>query len=210
MLIYSARTANYDGVRVEGIDHYFEASGDFVSVVFRVMPHFADTERFGRIVDGMQSVTAVTLAEFRGGQPTPSVPVEFPAVGETDFDTFENNLLEVMQFVFNHTTFDPDYADDQAVLAAYRPLGVRPGQDPGTVDSVVIDGQRFRKAAEEQFNYWITSISETEAQMRSLIFQPKGKTSLEAVVGVSIAGPIGIPQEEAVYPQVARWLMANR
>ena len=202
MLIYTARTANYDGAPVEGIDHYFEASGDFVSVVFRVMPHFSDTERFGRIVDGMQSVNAVTLAEFRGGQPAPSVPVEFPDIGETDFDTFENNLLEVMQFVFNHTTFDPGYADDQAVLAAYRPLGVRPGQDPGTVDSAVIDGQRFRKAAEQQFNYWITSISEMEAEMRSLIFQPKGKTSLEAVVGVSIAGPIGIPQEEAVYPQV--------
>jgi hypothetical protein len=34
-------------------------------------------------------------------------------------------------------------------------------------------------------------------------FQPKGKTDLESVLAVSIIGPIGIPREEAVYPQVA-------
>ena len=34
-------------------------------------------------------------------------------------------------------------------------------------------------------------------------FQPKGQTDLESVLAVSIIGPIGIPQEEAVYPQVA-------
>ena len=35
------------------------------------------------------------------------------------------------------------------------------------------------------------------------MFQPKGKTSLEALLASSIIGPIGVPQEEAVYPQVA-------
>ncbi len=35
------------------------------------------------------------------------------------------------------------------------------------------------------------------------VFQPKNETDLEAVLAVSIIGPIGIPQEEAVYPQVA-------
>ena len=35
------------------------------------------------------------------------------------------------------------------------------------------------------------------------IFKRKDQTDLEAVLAVSIIGPIGIPQEEALYPQVA-------
>ena len=205
MLIFSARTANYDGAPIDGIDHYFEATGDFLSAVFRVMPHFADQERFRRIVDQNQTVKAVTLAEFQGGQPTPPLPVNFPPVGDTDFDTFENNLLEVMQFVFNHTTFDPENEDDQAVLAAYKPLGIQPGQDPGSVESDAIDGKRFREAAEVQFNYWISAVldPDIESRIQPYIFQPKGETNLEATLAVSIIGPIGIPREEAVYPQIS-------
>ncbi len=43
-----------------------------------------------------------------------------------------------MQFVFNHTTFDPDNAEDQAVLAAYKPLDVEPGRvyDPDKVAKI--------------------------------------------------------------------------
>ena len=60
----------------------------------------------------------------------------------------EDNLLEVMQFVFNHTTFDPKDDNDQALLAAYKPLGVEPGKafDPNTVAQ--IDGQEFRAVAQ--------------------------------------------------------------
>ena len=38
--------------------------------------------------------------------------------------------------------------------------------------------------------------------LRPRNFQPKGQTDLESVLAVSILGPIGIPQEEAVYPQL--------
>lgn len=41
------------------------------------------------------------------------------------------------------------------------------------------------------------------AELMPRIFQPKDQTDLEAVLAVSIIGPIGVPQEEAVYPQVA-------
>ena len=52
-----------------------------------------------------------------------------------------------MQFVFNHTTFDTDDEMDQAVLAAFKPLGVEPGKtyDPKTVAS--IDGKKFAATA---------------------------------------------------------------
>ena len=48
-----------------------------------------------------------------------------------------------MQFVFNHTTFDPNDKMDQAVLAALKPLGVEPGKayDPNTVAK--INGKKF-------------------------------------------------------------------
>ena len=148
MLIYSARTPGYGGEEVEGIDRYFEATGDFVSAVFRIMPHASDPERFAVIVEQMQSVQLMSLSEFRGGDSIPLNDSVFPPVGKTDFDVYENNLLEVMQFVFDHTTFDPNDPIDQAVLAAYAPLGVEPGKawDPDGV--ATLDGAKFREIAQ--------------------------------------------------------------
>jgi len=34
------------------------------------------------------------------------------------------------------------------------------------------------------------------------VHQPKGKTDLETVLAVSVFGPIGLPQEEALYPSI--------
>ena len=205
MLFYTERTEGYDGEPVEGVDHIFEATGDFISAVFRVMPHATEPERFGRIVADKQSIEPMTLSEFLGREPKPANPADFPAVGETDLDLFANNLLEVMQFVFNHTTFDPANTMDQGVLVAYEPLGILPGQayDPSKADQ--IDSARVRAAAEQIQRKWLGSLTDvnTMNKLQTRIFQPKGKTDLEAVLAVSIIGPIGIPQEEAIYPQVA-------
>ena len=56
MLFYSARTEGYDGEPVEGVDEIFEASGDFISAVLRIMPHARDEDRFKRIVGQMEQV----------------------------------------------------------------------------------------------------------------------------------------------------------
>jgi hypothetical protein len=124
-------------------------SGDFVVAAFHVMPHANEPERCQRIVDQMKRVKALTLAEHSGGKVKPIEDVKFPPYGRTDADVFGNNLLEVMQFVFNHVNFDPDDKMDQAVLAAYKPLGIEPGKayDPETVAKT--DGARFRKMAEQ-------------------------------------------------------------
>ena len=63
MILYSSRTEGYKGEEIKGIDRTFEATGDFVSAVFRVMPHGNDAERFTRIVKQMQSVKGFTLSE---------------------------------------------------------------------------------------------------------------------------------------------------
>jgi len=205
MLFYTERTPGYDGEPVDGVDYIFEATGDFISAVFRVMPHATEPERFERIVAAKQTIEPVTLAEFQGRDTMPVQPANSPPVGQTDLDVFENNLLEVIQFVFNHTTFDPDNAMDQGVLAAYAPLGIAPGQawDPSKADA--IDGARVRAAAERIQRKWLGSLTDTGTmnKLQPRIFQPKGETDLEAVLAVSIIGPIGIPQEEAIYPQVA-------
>jgi len=171
----------------------------------RIMPHANEPERLERIVDQVKSFRMLTLSQYQGGQAKPIDDVEFPPVGKTDADVFENNLLEVMQFVFNHTTFDPENEMDRAVLAAYEPLGVEPGKTFDANQVVEIDGRRFRETAQEVQREWLASIADqgTEGALRPRIFQPKGQTDLEAVLAVSILGPIGIPQEEAVYPQVA-------
>ena len=205
MLLYTKRTEGYGGEPVDGVDRLFEATGDFVSAVLRIMPHGNDTDRFKRIVEQMKSVKIVTLSEYQGGKTKPIDDVQFPAVGETDADIFGNNLLEVIQFVFNHTTFDPDNGMDQAVLAVYEPLGIEPGKAYDPANVAKIDGARIRGTAERIQREWLASLADTELfdKLVPRNFQPKGQTDLESVLAVSIIGPIGIPQEEAVYPQVA-------
>ena len=131
ILVYSARTEGYDGAEVDGVDHCFEATGDFVTAVVRLMPHAAEPDRMARIVEQAQSVTLESLSEYRG-EPAPEfAPAEMPATGATDADVFGDNLLEVMQFVFDHTTFDPGNEQDRAVLDALPPWGSSPaGSSP--------------------------------------------------------------------------------
>ena len=124
-------------------------TGEFVSAVLRVMPHATEPEKFKRIAGQMQSVKLLTLSEFTGGQAKPIDDIEFPPVGATDFDVFENNLLEVMQFVFNHTTFELANEIDREVLTAYKPLGIQPGRQYDHSAVRTIDGKRFRRVAEQ-------------------------------------------------------------
>jgi len=204
MLVFSARTEGYDGGPVEGVDRLFEATGDFVSAVIRVMPHASDPERFARITEEMQTIKLTTLSEFSGGAAKPIDDIEFPAIGETDFDIFADNLLEVMQFAFNHTTFDANNEIDQELLAAYEPLGVAPGKayDPNQV--VQLDGQRFRQAAERIFTEEMAKTADAEFWAKASVgmFLPRGEIDLELLLFQSILGPIGQPALEAVYPTI--------
>ena len=204
MLLYSARTEGYHGESVDGVDRIFETSGDFVSAVFRVMPHANEPERFKRIIGQMQSVKLLTLSEVQGKPAKPVDAIEMPQVGKTDADVFENNFLEVMQFVFNHITFDPVIELDQAVLAVLKPLGVEPGKkyDPSQVAK--IDGARFREVVEKIIPSEMAKATDPEWAKHNQVglFQPKGKMTLERLVLQSVIGPIGQPAFEAVYPAV--------
>ena len=204
ILFYSARTEGYKGDAVKGVDRKFEATGDFVSAVFRVMPHVYDANRFRRIIKQMQSVKLVTLSEYNGGKAKPINDIEFPPVGKTDFDVFGNNLLPVMQFVFNHTTFDPKNEVDQGVLTAYKPLGIEPGKqyDPARIKP--IDGKRLVSIAKQVAakNLAIMGQPEVAAKLKPYWFEPKGKTNLDALVATSVIGPIGLPGAEAQYPSI--------
>lgn len=205
MLIYSARTEGYKGEPVKGIDRVFEATGDFVSAVFRVMPHSNDAARFKRVAEQMKSVNITTLSEYRGGKASPIDKLESPAVGERDENIFENNLLEVMQFVFNHTTFDPNNELDRQLLAAYEPLGVVPGRVFDAGQMKAIDGARFRAVVERLIPEEMARSTDPEFIEKSLygLFKPKGEISLELLLFQSIIGPIGLPAAEAAYPAIA-------
>ncbi|UCD59187.1 MAG: DUF1214 domain-containing protein [Candidatus Hydrogenedentota bacterium] len=223
ILFYTERTKGYQGEPVEGVDRIAEMTGDFVSAVYRVMPHTAEPERLQRNLDAMRKVKVLTLSEYRSGvqEKTPFRPwpspsgksadlearedaLEFPAYGKTDFDIFEHNLLEVMQFVFNHTTFDPDNELDRRLLAAYKPLGVVPGRafDPGKIAQ--IDGARFRDMSERIASRELSKANDPEFLKENLyyLFLPKGQMTLERLLFQSILGPIGQPASEAVYPSI--------
>ncbi len=157
ILLYSQRTKGYRGDPVPGVDRVMEVTGDFVQATLRVMPHANEPVRLQRNRTAMRETRLLTLSDYLGRNATevefvpwqtpPGVErdldvrrheAEFPPFGRTDFDVFEDNLLEVMQFVFNHTTFDPKDDHDQALLAAYKPLGVEPAKafDPKTVAQI--------------------------------------------------------------------------
>lgn len=205
ILFYSSRTEGYDGEPVDGVDKVFECTGDFIQATVRVMPHAADPERYGRIVKQMDSYKLLTLSEYRGGNPKPIDDVEFPPVGETDADIFENNLLEVMQFVCNHTTFDPKDELDKELLAALQPLGVAPGQAFDSAKVAKIDGAKLRKFVDQMVPMELARANDPEFLARNLqgLFQPKGKMNLERMLFQSIIGPIGIPAGEALYPAIS-------
>jgi len=205
ILVYTERTEGYDGSPVAGVDHYFEATGDFVTAVVRLMPHAAEPDRMARIADQARGVTLESLSEYRG-EPAPEVgPAEMPAVGATDADIFGDNLLEVLQFVVDHTTFDPGNADDRAALEDFARVGIEPGDPYDESDLQVALGPRLREASLAVQTEWLTATRDPAVaeRLRPRMFQPKGETDAETVLAMSILGPIGMPQEEAVYPLVA-------
>jgi hypothetical protein len=203
ILFYSDRTEGYDGEDVAGVDMIYKTTGDFVSAVLRIMPHASDPEKFKSIVEKIETIKVQTLSEFTGGETVPMKDVSFPDVGQTDLDIFENNLLEVMQFVFNHISFDTEDEMDQKVLKAYLPLGVLPGKEYNP-EKVKIDGKKFRTVAEKIQNEYLGKLSDPGLIkiMASKMFKTKGLTDLETILTVSIIGPIGLPMEEAMYPNV--------
>ena len=204
VLFYTSRTEGFDGGKVEGVDRNFEMTGDFVSAVFRVMPHASDKARFDKIVEQMQSVKVMTLSQLQGKPAKPIDDVQFPSVGKTDSDVYGNNFLEVMQFVVNHTSFDPDNEVDNEFLAAMKQLGIEPGKTFDKNKAATIDGKRFRamadKIREEEFARAMDPA--VTAKYGLSLFQPKAKISHELLLLQSVLGPIGLPASEAVYPPV--------
>jgi hypothetical protein len=222
ILFYSERTPGYRGDPVRGVDQVMELTGDFVSAVIRVMPHANEPARLERNRTAMREVGLLTLGnyldqdagevEFVPWQTAPGVEndldvrrgeAEFPPFGRTDFDVFENNLLEVMQFVFNHTSFDPKDDHDRALLAAYKGLGVEPGKAFDPVAVAQIDGQQFRTVAQAVAQSALAKLGDPSFhKVLTLIFLPKGEMDQELLVDLSIIGPIGQPAREALYPPI--------
>jgi hypothetical protein len=204
VLFYTARTEYYDGSPVKGVDRAFEMTGDFVSAVFRVMPHANDKARFKKIIGQMQLVKLMTLSEFQGKPAKEINDLQFPNVGQSDLDVYENNFLEVMQFVVNHTTFDPNDELDQAFLAALKPLGVEPGKTFDKNKAANIDSKRFRSIAEKVRKSEFSRAMDPAvmAEHRLSLFKTKGQIPLHLLVLQSVIGPIGLPATEAVYPPV--------
>ena len=204
VLFYTSRTEGFDGDKIEGVDRIVEMTGDFVSAVFRVMPHASDKARFEKIIGQMQSVKAISLSELQGKPVKPVDDVKFPSVGKTDPDVYENNFLEVMQFVVNHTSFDTNNEVEKGFLVAMQSLGIEPGKTFDKSNVASIDGKRFRAITEQ--------IRETEfaramdpavtAEIGQGMFKTRGNISLETLLIQSVLGPIGLPASEALYPPV--------
>jgi hypothetical protein len=210
ILFYSERTPGYAGKPVEGVDQVVEVTGDFVSAVLRVMPHAAEPERLEANREAMRSVELKSLPTFLGksGSDVKNLSLRedlarFPAFG-SDFEIFEDRYLEVMQFVVNHTTFDPNDELDVELLRILKPLGVEPGKKFDPNAAAQIDGVALREVAERFAADNLARMGDTEYSAANVtrLFQPKGKMSVELLALQSVTGPIGQPAQEALYPPV--------
>ena len=222
ILFYSERTPGYEGEPVEGVDMVMELTGDFVGAVFRVMPHAAEPERLERNIAAMRSIDVEPLSEFLGqgnkeqharswGSPRGISRnldlredlARFPPYG-SDFEIFEDRFIEVMQFVVNHTTFDPEDELDAGLLAVLEPLGIAPGKAYDADTAPEIDGDALRAVAQKVAAEELARFGDQDFLDRILtgMFQPKGEISLEIQTFQSVAGPVGQPAHQALYPPV--------
>lgn len=205
ILLYSAHTKNYNGEPVQGVDHIFKASGDFVSAIFRVMPHAAEKERSKKIIEQMKGVKLISLSALVGKKVTPLQEPNFPDVGETDVDIYTNNFIEVMQFVINHTSFDAKNEMDSKLLVALKPLGVVPGKIFDSATAVQIDTEQFGAIVTDLRERFFAKAMDPKTMERSglNLFQIKGQISLDDMILQSVLGPIGLPAQEALYPALS-------
>jgi len=205
ILYYSARTEGYAGEPVEGVDKIMEMSGDYAIAFLRVMPEANDPAKFKANMAAIQQVKLQTLSEFQGKPAKPADPETIPAYGN-DQMVFTNHFQEVMQFVFNHTTFDPGkYVMDREALAALKTVGVEPGQEYDASKFPEIDGKRLAAVAAEVASKEnaIWNDPKKAAPFQYKLFQPKGHMDIDTMVLQSVVGPLGQPASQAMYPGIA-------
>ena len=204
ILYYSARTEGYSGEPVQGVNTIMEMSGDYAIAFLRVMPEANDAEKFQANMAAIQEVKLQTLSEFQGNPAKPADPETMPTYGN-DAGVFTNSFQEVMQFVFNHTTFDPDNEMDQAALAALEAVGVEPGKQYDASQVPAIDGTQLAAVAAEIAKKANETWADPTAAGPFLyeLFQPKGQMDLDTMVLQSVVGPVGQPADQAMYPGIA-------
>jgi hypothetical protein len=204
ILYYSARTEGYSGQPVKGVDKIMEMSGDYAIAFLRVMPEAKDPAKFKANMAAIQQVKLQTLSEYQGKPAKPADPVTMPAYGN-DQMVFANNFQEAMQFVFNHTTFDPKNDMDQAALAALKTVGVEPGKKYDADQVPKIDAKQLAavgaEVSEKENAIW--NDPKKAAPFQTKLFQPKGHTDIDTIVLQSAVGPLGQPASQAMYPGVA-------
>ena len=203
-LYYSARTEGYKGEPVKGVDKIMELSGDFAVAFLRVMPEATDPAKFKANMAAIQKVKLQTLSEFQGKPRKPADKTVFPTFGKME-DTYAQQFLPVMQFVFNHLSFDPNNEMDQQALAAMKPLGVTPGKTYHASGHGEVDGQQLGKvfAAVSQKENALWNDPKKVAPVLSKMFQPKGHMEIDNMVLQSAVGPLGQPADQAMYPGIA-------
>ncbi len=201
LLFYTKRTGNYEGQSIDGVNYYVQVDCDFTIVMLRLLPGSKETNILEENQIKMKKVELQTLSQLQGQIENTKNNENLPAFGNTDEDTFGTNLIEVMQFIMNHTSFDPSMGMDRALLALFEPLGVVPGKIFNSEKSYILDSKQFRETARQLVNEAKGKYRDAETQARILpqLFGPKGKIDLETEYIQSVAGPIGLPPDQAMY-----------
>ncbi|APJ04302.1 DUF1254 domain-containing protein [Silvanigrella aquatica] len=200
ILFYSARTKNFNPMKkIKNIDQYVELSGDFGIALLRVLPHFKNQEKYHNIVQSINQINLISLSNYLNKGFLTAKIVEFPHFSNTDIETFGNNFLEVMQFILNHTTFQPEkYQLDKELLESYQAIGIEPKKIWNPKNFRDVDLQKVSLIAQEIKNNQF-EIIRTPEQIKLFVpylFLPKGFANLDTMLLQSVMEPLGLPQLE--------------
>jgi hypothetical protein len=205
ILYYSEFTDGYTGGKVDGVDQIIEMSGDYAIAFLRVMPEAEDPSKFKSNMAAIKKVNLQTLAEYQGKPAKPVDAHDIPKYSN-NATVYANNFLEVMQWVFNHTSFDPDSNDmDKQALAALKLVGVEPGKTFDPKAPKPADYKRLADTAAKMYakQNAIWNSPEKVAPFLTKVFLPKGQMDIDTMFLQSVVGPLGQPATQAMYPPVA-------
>lgn len=201
VLYYNADTENYKEFDSEGIDKIVKVNGKHFIAFLRIMPHFQEPKRFTNILQKIQDVNLQTYSEYKGIAPLKQNDINIPQVYK-EVEIYQKNFFEVMQFIVNDLSFTKKIAIDKKMLKVVKNFGIEKGKiyDPSLYPQ--LDKKRLEELVLKLRDTERTKIKTIPRERYYDFFLPNEKMTIENLVLETVGGPLGLPADEVIYPEI--------
>lgn len=204
VLYYSDLTKNYKDFDKTEYDKVIKLNGDLGISFLRIMPHYTDKERYKRNLKLIKKTRLMTYSQHEIIPPVEVKPLVAPAFG-TDEMVYENNLLEVMQFIIDHLAFKKNIIIDKKMLSVIAAYGVKPSsqyEKDEKKEYVTLDTEKILALMKEMKQEQYQLYQQFTPKDILKIFLPNEKTRIKYLLLETVIGPLGVPAKEAIYPEI--------